>query len=73
MEPETYGLMVGMLFGDCSFISDDTYEAFQKNGIAHILSVSGIYVGIVYLSISRLLGNRKTRSFYLIAALMLVF
>jgi len=73
MEPEAYGLMVGMLFGDCSFISDDTYEAFQKNGIAHILSVSGIHVGIVYLYISRLLGNRKTRSFYLVAALMLVF
>jgi len=73
MEPEAYGLMVGMLFGDCSFISDDTYEAFQKNGIAHILSVSGIHVGIVYLYISRLLGNRKTRTFYLLAALMLVF
>ena len=73
MEPEAFGLMIGMLFGDCSFISDDTYEAFQKNGIAHILSVSGIHVGIVYLCISRLLGNRKTRTFYLITALMLVF
>lgn len=73
MEPEAYGLMVGMLFGDCSFIGDDTYEAFQKNGVAHILSVSGIHVGIVYLYISRLLGNRKTRSFYLLTALMLVF
>lgn len=73
MEPEAYGLMVGMLFGDCSFISDDTYEVFQKNGVAHILSVSGIHVGIVYLYISRLLGNRKTRTFYLLAAFMLLF
>jgi competence protein ComEC len=72
MEPEAYGLMVGMLFGDCSFISDDTYEAFQKNGIAHILSVSGIHVGIVYLFVNRLLGSRKTRTFYLITALTLV-
>lgn len=73
MEPEAFGLMVGMLFGDCSFISEDTYEAFQKNGVAHILSVSGIHVGIVYLCISRLLGSRKTRIFYLLAALMLLF
>ncbi len=36
MSPETFGMMVGMLFGDRSFISDDTYEAFQKNGVAHI-------------------------------------
>jgi len=73
MAPKAFGLMVGMLFGDCSFIDDDTYEAFQKNGIAHILSVSGIHVGIVYLFISRLLGNRKTRTFYLFTALILFF
>lgn len=73
MAPEAFGLMVGMLFGDCSFIGEDTYEAFQKNGIAHILSVSGIHVGIVYLFINRLLGNQKTRTFYLFAALMLFF
>lgn len=73
MSAETYGLMAGMLFGDRSYISDDVYESFQKNGVAHILSVSGIHVGIVYLFISRLLGNRKTKTFYLLAALMLVF
>lgn len=73
MEPEAYGMVVGMLFGDASFISEDTYEAFQKNGIAHILSVSGIHVGIVYLYISKLLGNRKTNAFYLITAAALVF
>jgi len=65
--------MVGMLFGDRSFIDEETYEAFQKNGVAHILSVSGIHVGIVYLYISRLLGSRKTKMFYLITAVMLVF
>ncbi len=69
--PEAFGLMVGMLFGDRSFIGDDTYEVFQKNGIAHILSVSGIHVGIVYLFISRLFGNRKTRTFYVFVALIL--
>jgi len=73
MNPEAYGLIIGMLFGDCSLISEDTYEAFQKNGVAHILSVSGIHVGIVYLCVSRLLGNRKTRFFYLLTAMMLVF
>ncbi|HML38875.1 MAG TPA: ComEC/Rec2 family competence protein [Bacillota bacterium] len=70
MSPDAYGLMVGMLFGDRSFIGDDVYEAFQKNGIAHILSVSGIHVGIVYLYLSRLFGSRKTRGVYLLSALM---
>lgn len=73
MSPEAFGMMVGMLFGDRSFISDDTYEAFQKNGVAHILSVSGIHVAIVYLYIGKLLGNRKTKAFYGLAAALLIF
>lgn len=73
MSPEAFGLMAGMLFGDRSFLGEETYEMFQKNGIAHILSVSGIHVGIVYLYISRLLGSRKTRSFYFFTAAGLFF
>lgn len=73
MSPDAFGLMTGMLFGDSSFISDDVYEAFQKNGVAHILSVSGIHVGIVYLYLGRLLRNRKTKSFYILSALFLIF
>ncbi|MDR2296163.1 MAG: DNA internalization-related competence protein ComEC/Rec2, partial [Clostridiales Family XIII bacterium] len=53
------GVMAGMLFGDSSLMDDDVYEAFQKNGTAHILSVSGIHVAIVYACIVRLLGRRR--------------
>lgn len=73
MSPDTYGITVGMLFGDRSFIGEDIYDAFQKNGIAHILSVSGIHVGIVYLYLSKLLGNRKTMGFYLLTSGFLLF
>ncbi len=73
MHRETFGIMAGMLFGDRSFISEETYEAFQKNGIAHILSVSGIHVGIIYLYVNRLLGNKKTRFFYILSAVFLIF
>jgi competence protein ComEC len=48
-----------MLFGDSSLMDDEVYEAFQKNGTAHILSVSGIHVAIVYACIVKLLGNRR--------------
>ncbi|MDR2355618.1 MAG: DNA internalization-related competence protein ComEC/Rec2 [Clostridiales Family XIII bacterium] len=53
------GVMAGMLFGDSSLMDDAVYEAFQKNGTAHILSVSGIHVAILYACIVRLLGNRR--------------
>lgn len=73
MDLESFALMAGMLFGDISFLSDEVYESFQKNGIAHILSVSGIHVAIVYLYISKLLGGRKNILFYLISASLLTF
>ena len=39
MSPESFGLMAGILFGDKNFIDDGIYQAFQKNGAAHILLV----------------------------------
>ena len=58
MSSQSYGLLTGMLFGSKDYMEDDTYEAFQKNGVAHILSVSGIHVGIVYGFIFMLLRKR---------------
>ena len=55
----TSGIMTGMLFGDKSGLSDDTYESFQKNGTAHILSVSGLHAAIVYGVITAILGKRR--------------
>lgn len=59
VNPNAYGLLVGMLFGDRNYMSDDIYESFQSNGIAHILSVSGIHVGIIYLYINKILKGRR--------------
>jgi competence protein ComEC len=59
MGESAYGVMAGMMFGGSSLMDEDLYEAFQKNGTAHILSVSGIHVAIVYACIVKLLGNRR--------------
>ncbi|MBQ9931649.1 MAG: DNA internalization-related competence protein ComEC/Rec2 [Firmicutes bacterium] len=56
------GLLVGMLFGDRSFLSEEIYALFQKNGTAHILAVSGIHVGTVYLFFQRLTGGSRRLS-----------
>lgn len=53
------GIISGMLFGDKTGLADETYESFQKNGTAHILSVSGLHAAIVYGVITGLLGKRR--------------
>lgn len=58
-DDDTAAMLAGMLFGDKSGLDEDVYESFQKNGTAHILSVSGIHVAIVYAFIMKLLGGRK--------------
>jgi len=62
MESDTKALFLGILFGDKSLIDEDIYEAFQRNGCAHILSVSGIHVSIIYIYISRLFRNRRSHA-----------
>lgn len=41
-------LIRGMLFGDTHEMDEGIYEAFRKNGTAHILAVSGLHVGVLY-------------------------
>ncbi|MDR0850858.1 MAG: ComEC/Rec2 family competence protein, partial [Clostridiales Family XIII bacterium] len=68
MTQESYGLFVGMMFGDTSEMDDEIYGMFQKNGIAHILSVSGMHVAIVYAFFNVLFGRRRTVSVSLLIA-----
>ncbi len=54
------GIIIGMLFGDKSYISEDSMEMFQKGGTAHILAVSGLHIGILYGFLIRF--RKKKRS-----------
>lgn len=48
-------LLKAMILGDRSDVSGATVTDFSKAGIIHVLSVSGLHVGIIYLIISWLL------------------
>lgn len=55
-------LMKSVLLGDKSFLDDDTQSRLRDLGISHILAVSGLHIGIIYLFVSgilRLLGLHK--------------
>ncbi len=60
MGDEAYGLMSGIMFGEKALIGDQIYQDFQRNGTAHILSVSGLHTAIVFLWVMKLFGS-KTR------------
>ncbi|MBR6701426.1 MAG: ComEC/Rec2 family competence protein, partial [Firmicutes bacterium] len=53
------GLFSGMLFGDRSRMPEEVYDSFRENGTAHILSVSGLHVGIIYGAANGIMGKRR--------------
>ncbi|HHX14394.1 MAG TPA: DUF4131 domain-containing protein [Clostridiales bacterium] len=71
---EVGGMIYGLLFGDKDLLADDLYETFRRNGTAHILAVSGLHVGIVYLCLRRLFAGRAARiRFTAILLILLVY
>lgn len=41
------GLLLGFLFGDTSGIPDDEWEIYQRAGVLHLFSVSGLHVAFM--------------------------
>lgn len=59
---EKYGAVAyGMLTGDKNEISSETISDFSASGIAHILAVSGLHIGVIAGIISFVLRKLKVR------------
>jgi len=66
------GVISGMMWGEKDNIDDDIMEEFRMNGTAHILAVSGIHVGLVYIYLNKLSGGRKNLSSDIIIIILLI-
>lgn len=53
---EEYAVVSAMLTGYRADLSADMMQAYSKAGVIHIMSVSGLHVGVIYIMISSLLG-----------------
>lgn len=50
------GVIAALILGDRSYLEEDLREDFVGAGAVHILAVSGLHVGIVYLFVLSILG-----------------
>ncbi len=57
---EDLGLLKALMFGDKSMLDQDMYEDLRLGGIAHILAVSGLHVGLMYSFVQKLMRGRRT-------------
>jgi competence protein ComEC len=55
------GLLLGILLGDKDQLENEIYEDFQLLGTAHVLAVSGLHVGILYMVLNYLLKRTNIK------------
>lgn len=55
LSEEDAGILCAVLLGEKSFLDDRLKERYQKNGIAHILAISGLHISMIGGTLYRLL------------------
>lgn len=55
LDMATQEFLVAVLTGDDEVLSDDTRESLSRAGVAHILALSGLHVGIIIMILSMML------------------
>lgn len=59
MPEETSGLLIGLMLGEKSYISDEVRLDFQKSSLAHILAVSGTHVSYIILGLNYIVSINR--------------
>jgi competence protein ComEC len=74
---EAFAVASALLIGDDDDISTAVYKAYTDSGTLHVLSVSGMHVGVIYLLLVTLFGklerNKYTKHFYFLIMLILIW
>lgn len=59
-EDETYAVLAAMTLGDKSALTGELRDAYSVTGASHVLALSGLHLGIIWLLLFRLtLGRRR--------------
>lgn len=69
---EVLGVSAALIFGDKSFLDEDTRQAYSTAGVMHVLAVSGLHVGIIYIIVLVLFRLRNKAHYSWKQALSLI-
>lgn len=60
---EAFAVASALLIGDDDAIPKSVYQAYTDSGTIHVLSVSGMHVGVIYLLLVSLFGRMERNKF----------
>ncbi len=74
---EEYAVSSALVFGDKSSLSPELKKAYGGGGAMHVLAVSGLHVGLVYLFLRYLFGfmdkSQRSKTFKTLLIIALIF
>ena len=56
---EQYAILAAMTLGDKSALTKELRQTYAVTGASHVLALSGLHLGIIYLLLTRLLGSSR--------------
>lgn len=60
-DEDCYAIIAAMTLGDKSTLTPETRQLFNITGAGHVLAISGLHLGIIYMLISLLVVGRRWR------------
>ncbi len=73
----SFAILLALIAGNRDFISDDLEKSYVNAGVVHVLSVSGLHVGIIFMFLQVLLKfldyHKRTRFFKVIFILLIIW
>ncbi|MBL56558.1 MAG: hypothetical protein CMP61_05175 [Flavobacteriales bacterium] len=52
ISPSTKGVLIALITGDKSYLTREYKSLFSETGVVHVLAISGLHVGILFLTLS---------------------
>lgn len=70
--PEEFAVISALLLGKKDDLNEELMQAYSSAGAMHVLAVSGLHVGIIFLLLNSILLFPKTRSFWRVSKSLLL-
>jgi competence protein ComEC len=65
LKGQEFAVASALILGQNDMLDNETRQAYSGSGVTHILSVSGLHVGVIYIIINFLLGFMKKEGWQL--------
>ncbi len=57
----SYAIVAAMAFGDRSMLTQDTRDEYSRTGVAHLLALSGMHLGVLFMMLMMVFGRLRNK------------